>query len=68
MFLSTKLLPRSDGEVVGRVDEEEGKDGSRNHVEAVERFNDSVDELCTWYQGAAEDVLGKLMSSGSSTR
>lgn len=58
MFLSTKLMPRTEGDV--NYTDAEGRDGSRGHVEAVERFNGLVDDICSSYQGAADEMLTKL--------
>lgn len=71
MFLSTKLLPRNDDEFFDKSDksdEPENVDGSKSHVEAVERFNDSVNDISTSYLEAADDVLSKLMISSGGAR
>lgn len=68
MFLSTKLLPRSDKELFNKREESEVMGGSRGDVETVESFNDSVDNISASYQAAAEDVLGKLLSSPGTVR
>lgn len=68
MFLSTKLIPRSDGEILQDKGESEDADGRKSHVEAVERFNDSVDDISTTYQASAEDVLSKLLVPSGSGR
>lgn len=62
MFLTTKLLPRSDGDFTKSTDEPEGIAGSRSHIEAVERFNESVDDLASFFNEAvaADATLGKL--------
>lgn len=69
MFLSTKLMPRSDDEIIEKREEtEDAHGGSRSHVEAVERFNESVDDISSSYQAAADDVIAKLMSSSGNPR
>lgn len=62
MFLTTKLLPRSDGELAKSTDQPEGIAGSRGHIEAVERFNESVDDITSFFNDAvaADATLGKL--------
>lgn len=68
MFLSTKLMPRSDDEIIEKREEPEDVHGSRSRVEAVERFNESVDDISSSYQAAADDVIAKLMSSSGNSR
>lgn len=68
MFLSTKLLPRNDGELLDKSDGPDNMDESKSHVEAVERFNDSVNDISTSYLEAADDVLSKLMMSSGGSR
>lgn len=62
MFLTTKLLPRSDGELADNTDQSEGIAGSRSHIEAVERFNESVDDIANFFNDAvaSDATLGKL--------
>ncbi|CAN0184778.1 unnamed protein product [Ectocarpus sp. 6 AP-2014] len=68
MFLSTKLMPRSDS--AKRDERSEGSVGSRSHIEAVEQFNDSVDDISNFFNDSvgADDVLSKLVSLSGSTR
>lgn len=68
MFLSTKLMPRTETDSVDYRGESELADGRRGQVEAVEHFNDCIDDISSSYQAAADDVLGKLLSSSGSTR
>lgn len=67
MFLSTKLMPRGDKEA-NKDDEAEAMDSSGSHVEAVEAFNDSVDDISTRYQAAGDEVLRQLLSPPGGTR
>lgn len=62
MFLATKLLPRSEGELAKNMEQPEGIAGSRSHIEAVERFNESVDDIASFFNDAvaADATLGKL--------
>lgn len=62
MFLTTKLLPRSDGGLAKNTDQPDGIAGSRSQVEAVERFNESVDDIASFFNDAvaADATLGKL--------
>lgn len=62
MFLTTKLLPRSDSELAKNVDHPDGIAGGRSHIEAVERFNESVDDIASFFNDAvaADATLGKL--------
>lgn len=64
MFLTTKLMPRSDNELAEKSDQPNSSVGSRSHIEAVERFNDSVDDINNFFNDsvAANSTLGKLMS------
>ena len=55
-------MPRTEGDG-NPADTEGDRNGSRSHVEAVERFNGVVDEIYTSYQGAADEMLSKLTSS-----
>ncbi|CAM9805230.1 unnamed protein product [Ectocarpus sp. 12 AP-2014] len=68
MFLSTKLMPRSDS--AKRDEGSEGSVGSRSHIEAVEQFNDSVDDISNFFNDSvgADDVLSKLVPLSGSTR
>lgn len=68
MFLSTKLMPRGDDDIIEKREDTENADGSRSHVEAVERFNESVDDISASYQAAADDAIAKLVSSSGSSR
>lgn len=62
MFLTTKLLPRSDGDLAKNTDLSEEIAGSRSHIEAVERFNESVDDIASFFNDAvaSDATLGKL--------
>ncbi|CAN0019122.1 unnamed protein product, partial [Scytosiphon promiscuus] len=63
MFLSTKLMPRSETEPAEKDEGSEGDIGSRSRVEAVERFNESVDDISSFFNDAVTDDLlfGKLV-------
>lgn len=61
-------MPRNDDEIIEKREETEDAHGSRSHVEAVERFNESVDDISASYQAAADDVIAKLVSSSGSSR
>lgn len=65
MFLTTKLMPRSDNEFAEKSGQPDGSVGSRSHIEAVERFNDSVDDINNFFSDsvAADSTLGKLIST-----
>eukprot|EP00752_Nemacystus_decipiens_P010117 g9018.t1 len=62
MFLTTKLLPRSDSELATNKGQPEEIAGSGSQVEAVERFNESVDDIASLFNDsvAADATLGKL--------
>ncbi|CAN0084549.1 unnamed protein product [Hapterophycus canaliculatus] len=64
MFLSTKLLPRSDTELADKEEESDRSIESRNRVEVVERFNESVDDISNFFNESVADdaILGKLVS------
>lgn len=43
-------------------------DGQKRHVDAVARFNQSVADVSTSYQVAADELLGELSSSSAGVR
>lgn len=60
-FLSTKLLPRNDGELLEKRDSlKRAEEGENNHVDDVARFNESVVDISTSYQAAADNLLRGL--------
>lgn len=65
MFLTTKLMPRSDNDFAEKSGQPDGSVGSRRHIEAVEHFNDSVDDINSFFNDcvAADSTLGKLVSN-----
>ncbi|CAM9298775.1 unnamed protein product, partial [Sphacelaria rigidula] len=68
-FLSTKLLPRNDGDMLEkRHGAQRADDGQKRHVDAVARFNQSVADVSTSYQVAADELLGELSSSSAGVR
>lgn len=64
MFLSTKLLPRGDTELAEKDEESDGGIGSRSRMEAVERFNESVDDISNFFNDSVADdaLFGNLVS------
>lgn len=68
MFLSTKLLPRSDGETLVTSKSWQDPDERRNHVDEVDRFNASVNDVSASYQAAADKILRELAPSPGSSR
>lgn len=70
MFLSTKLMPRGDSDFAKNNDEPEDVAETRNHMETVEHFNESVDDMTSFFNDsiAADDVLQKLVSVSGHTR
>lgn len=61
-------MPRSEDESLEKCEETEEAHGRRSRVEAVERFNESVDDISASYQAAADGVMAKLITSSGSSR
>lgn len=63
-------MPRSDSDFATKNEEPEGVVTSRSHIETVEHFNESVDDITNFFSDyvAADDVLGKLVSFSKNTR
>lgn len=64
MFLSTKLLPRSGGELPDETDTEQDVEGGEMNLDDVERFNESLHDMSAKYSAAADRVLRRLLTSG----
>lgn len=60
-FLSTKLLPRNDGELLEKRDSSKrAQEEENSHMEDVARFNNSLVDISTSYQAAADNLLREL--------
>lgn len=63
-------MPRSDSDFAKKSEEPEEMVGTRSHIETVERFNESVDDMTNFFNDSvtADGVLGKLVSFSGNTR
>lgn len=70
MFLSTKLLPRSDGDVSSSKDggDAEDQDEMDVQLDEVEHFNETIQAISKSYDAAAAQVLRHLLASSRRSR